>query len=442
MSMATPLTYQQIDEEVIRTLAPVTGRYRIALGISAFLAAMMFLAWLLQVMYGMGLTGLNVPVSWGCYIVDFVFWVGIGHAGTLISAFLYLFRVPWRTAVYRVAETMTVFAVMTAGLFPLIHLGRAWVFYWTMPIPNRAHLYPNFKSPLVWDVLAISTYLTISSLFWYLGLLPDLAAVRDNSHGVKRRFYRYLALGWHNRWEQWRHYTRAYLGFACLAAPLVLSVHTVVSFDFSMSVVPGWHSTIFPPFFVIGAIHSGLAMVLLLVIPGHRLLKLQKLIGMRHFEGLAQLLLFTTTFMAYSYGMELFMAWYTGDIFERSQFLYRMTGHYAWAFWGMILFNGVVPFALASRRIRTSQRWLLVISLLILIGMWLERFVIVVPSLAHDFLPNAWGIYKPQPIELVITVGSFGFFFTLFLACIRLLPAMAMSEMKEEDVHHRLEAAR
>jgi molybdopterin-containing oxidoreductase family membrane subunit len=327
---------------------------------------------------------------------------------------------------------MTVFAVMTAGLFPLIHLGRVWVVYFILPYPNTAHLWPNFRSPLVFDVVAITTYLTISVLFWYLGLIPDLAAVRDASSGRKRWVYGVLSVGWQGANDQWRHYLRAYACFAALATPLVISVHSVVSWDFAVGIVPGWHETIFPPYFVAGAIHSGLAMVLTLLIPLRSVLRLKAIIQPHHLEEVAKLIIVTGLIMLYAYAVEPFMAWYGGDLFERQSMILRATGPYAPYFWTMTTLNAVLPLALFRKRVRGNLAALFAIGLLINVGMWLERYVIIVGSLANDFMPSAWFTYRPSWVELSIAVGAGCFFLFMLLATLRVIPAVAVSESKPE----------
>jgi len=430
---------RDIDDQVIASLGKPTKGYLLALAACAFFVVIGLTAFLYQYFIGMGVTGLNVPVSWGVYITNFVFWVGIAHSGTLISAILYLFRTRWRSSVNRSAEAMTVIAVMTAGMFPLIHLGRVWVFYWILPYPNTMYLWPNFKSPLVWDVVAITTYFTVSALFFYVGMIPDLATVRDRSDGWRRKMYSMLSLGWSGKYDQWRHYARVYLALAALATPLVISVHSVVSWDFAMSVLPGWHTTIFAPYFVVGAIHSGLAMVITLLIPLRKILGLQRVITIRHFESMAQLMIFTGLIVAYAYATEAFMSWYSGDTFERQFAVWRAFGSYSPFFWIMVGFNVYVPMTFFSKRIRISIPWLLTVAILVNIGMWFERFVIIVTSLSHGFLPSSWGLYVPTVIELAITLMSFGFFFFLFLSFVKLFPSVAMFELKEQAIHHREE---
>ncbi len=396
--------------------------------------------WGYQICQGMGVVGINHPIGWGTYITSFVFWIGIGHAGTLISAILYLFRIRWRTAIYRSAEAMTVFAVMTAGLFPLIHLGRVWVFWFILPYPNQRHLWPNFKSPLVWDVVAVSTYLTISIIFWYAGMIPDLAAVRDSTEGRRHRIYRLLALGWSSEHDQWRHYLRGYMCLAALATPLVISVHSVVSWDFAMSLLPGWHSTIFAPYFVAGAIHSGLAMVILLLIPMRRFLKLEHIIRVSHLEQSALLMILTGSIVLYAYVVEAFVAWYSADPFESQYSIWRATGAMAPTYWSMVFFNGIAPLGFLFKRLRTSLVPLFIISLMVTVGMWLERFVIVVGSTAHDFMPTNWAVYRPTWVEMSIGIGSVCWFLFWFLLFAKHLPTVSIVESKEATISRELEA--
>jgi molybdopterin-containing oxidoreductase family membrane subunit len=391
--------------------------------------------WSRIIRFGMGETGLNRPVSWGVLITDFVFWVGIAHSGTLISAILFLFRARFRTAVYRVAEAMTVFAVMTAGLFPVIHLGRPWFGYWILPYPNERTLWINFRSPLVWDAFAISTYLVVSSLFLLSGLIPDAAALRDRSEGPRRRFYALFAMGWRGTDEEWRHHSRAYLFFAAFATPLVISVHSVVSWDFAVSVVPGWHSTLFPPYFVAGAILSGVAMVLTLLVPLRRALGIEELITQRHLDLLSRLVLLTSLIVTFSYSMEFVLALWRGPKVELETMLFRPLGHYAPLFWTMVFCNCLLPLSLFSARVRGSAAALLVIGLFVNVGMWLERFNIVVTSLSHNRIPFDWSTYRPALAEIGITIGSFGWFFTWFLIFLKVLPAVSIAELKEEAPH-------
>jgi molybdopterin-containing oxidoreductase family membrane subunit len=392
-------------------------------------------SWSRIIRFGMGETGLNRPVSWGVLITDFVFWVGIAHSGTLISAILFLFRARFRTAVYRVAEAMTVFAVATAGLFPIIHLGRPWFGYWILPYPNERSLWINFRSPLVWDAFAISTYLVVSSLFLVSGMIPDAAALRDATSGWRRRLYALVAMGWRGTDEEWRHHSRAYLFFAAFATPLVISVHSVVSWDFAVSVVPGWHSTLFPPYFVAGAILSGVAMVLTLLVPLRRALGIEELVTRKHLDMLSRLVLLTSLIVTFSYGMEFVLALWRGPRMELETLLFRAFGSYAPLFWTMVLCNCLLPLLLFSARVRNSALSLFFLGILVNVGMWLERFNIVVTSLSHNRIPFDWTTYRPSLVEIGITVGSFGWFFTWFLIFLKLLPAVSIAELKEEVGH-------
>ena len=442
----TQITYADVNEDILSSLErPKPAYYLLVLG---FFTALMIgvLSVALQVDVGMGLSGISHPVGWGVYITNFVFWIGIGHAGTLISAVFFLTRAPWRPAVYRAAEGMTVFAVMTAGLFPLIHVGRIWYAYWLIPYPNQRMLWVNFKSPLVWDVFAVSTYLTISITFFVIGLIPDLAALRDRATGLRKLIYSMLAFGWINSYQQWIHYTRGYLLLAALATPLVFSVHSIVSWDFAMSMIPGWHTTIFAPYFVAGAIFSGLAMVLTIVIPMRVVFGWEKYITEHVMQSMAKVILFTSIIVGYAYTSEFFIAWYSGNIFERGLFYFRPFGEpgsmlpfaeagsisFAQIAFGIMVFcNVVAPIPLWRYKIRTNVWALFIIAILINVGMWFERFNIVVSSLQRDFNPANWGTYWPTIVETGITMGSFGFFFTLFLLFTRAMPSLAIAEVKE-----------
>ena len=381
---------------------------------------------------GVGIWGINIPIAWGFAIVNFVWWIGIGHAGTLISAFLLLMRQAWRQSINRFAEAMTLFAVASAGMFPLLHMGRPWLFYWLMPYPDTMGTWPQFRSPLVWDVFAVSTYGTISLLFWFVGLLPDLATLRDRARNrLAQITYGILAMGWRGSARHWHRYEMAYLLLAGLATPLVVSVHTVVSFDFTIAVVPGWHSTIFPPYFVAGAIYSGFAMVLTLAIPLRQFYGLEDFITLRHLENMAKILLATGLIVAYGYVMETFMAFYSGSTYDRSMIMNRMTGPYAPIYWLLITCNIAIPLtALWSAKIRRNVAALFVISLIVQMGMWLERFVIVVTSLHRDFMPSAWGMYYPTIWDCATFAGSIGLFLTLFFLFIRFLPVISIFEMR------------
>ncbi|MCA8943811.1 MAG: polysulfide reductase NrfD [Planctomycetes bacterium] len=393
---------------------------------------------------GIGVWGNNNPAGWGWPIVNFVFWIGIGHAGTLISAILFLFRQKWRTSINRASEAMTIFAVMAAGIFPAIHVGRIWVIYWVFPIPNQMSLWPNFKSPLLWDVFAVSTYFTVSLLFWYVGLIPDIATFRDRAWKAGRKIashvYGVFAFGWHGSNRHWINYEKAYLILAGLSTPLVLSVHSIVSFDFAVSNLPGWHTTIFPPYFVAGAIFSGFGMVLTLMIPARKWLNLHHLITLNHLDNIAKILLLTGTLVGYAYGMEFFIAWYSGSEYEGFAFINRAFGPYWWAYWIMISCNVISPQFFWFRALRRNPTVLFIISIFVNIGMWFERFVITVTSLHRDFMPSSWDYFSPTIIDVMTYVGSFGLFFTFFLLFCRFLPVIALSEVKgvmpQANPHH------
>ena len=425
------LKYSDINREILRTLSPPGRLYYFLVGL--FLAGVIYGAscWAYQILTGMGVAGVTHPVMWGFYLVNFVFWVGIAHSGTLISAILFLLRARWRTPIARSAEAMTVFAVMIAGLFPFIHLGRVWIFYWILPYPNQRDLWPNFQSPLIFDMIAISTYLTVSALFWFTGLIPDLAAARDHSTGLRKKVYSFFSLGWAGTHDQWRHHGAAYLFFAALATPLVISVHSVVSWDFALSLVPGWHSTLFAPYFVAGAIHSGLAMVLTLLIPLRRIFRVENLITLRTLESIAKTIILTGLIVGYSYGVEYFMAWYSGNRVERDTFIWRAVGSYAPQFWVMVICNSIAPLAFFFKKVRTHTGLLFGVSLLVNIGMWMERFVIIVGSKAHDYNPYSWGLYSPTWVEISIMLGSFCLFFFLFFLFVKFLPSISITEVKE-----------
>ncbi|MDP6601779.1 MAG: polysulfide reductase NrfD, partial [Phycisphaerales bacterium] len=383
----------------------------LSLAISASLLAMLGILIGYLVFTGVGVWGNNNPVMWGYPIVNFVFWVGIGHAGTLISAILFLFRQRWRTAINRLAEAMTIFAVICAGLFPGIHVGRIWLAYWLFPIPNQMEMWPQFRSPLLWDVFAVGTYFTVSLLFWYLGMIPDLATLRDRAKTrVRQIAYGVFSLGWRGSMRHWHRYERAYLLLAALATPLVLSVHSVVSFDFAVAQLPGWHTTIFPPYFVAGAIFSGFAMVMTLAIPARELWGLKNFITPRHLENMCKIILLTGSMVGYAYSMEFFIAWYSGEIYEAFAFINRATGPYAWAYWIMVSCNVITPQIFWFRKARQSIWIMFFASLLVNVGMWFERFVIVVSSLANDFLPSSWGIFEPTWVDVLTFLGSFGLF--------------------------------
>jgi Ni/Fe-hydrogenase subunit HybB-like protein len=399
-------------------------------------ASLAYLIW-----EGVGVWGLNNPVGWGFAIVNFVFWVGIGHAGTLISAILFLFRQDWRTAINRFAEAMTIFAVICALVFPGVHIGRVWLAYYLFPLPNSMAMWPNFRSPLLWDVFAVSTYFTVSLLFWYVGLVPDIATLRDRSKTKCRKiFYGILAIGWRGANRHWQHYERAYLLLAALATPLVLSVHSIVSFDFAISQLPGWHTTIFPPYFVAGAIFSGFAMVVTLMILARVLFGLKHIMTLHHLENMNKIILATGMMVGYAYGMEFFMAWYSGYEYEAFAFINRATGPYAWAYWIMVSCNVISPQLFWFKKCRTSIPIMFTVCIFVNIGMWFERFVITVTSLHRDFLPSSWGYYSPSWVDITTLIGSFGLFFTLFLLFLKFFPMVAMAEVKmilpEADPHH------
>jgi molybdopterin-containing oxidoreductase family membrane subunit len=390
---------------------------------------------------GVGIWGVNIPVGWGFAIVNFVWWIGIGHAGTLISAILLLLHQKWRQSINRFAEAMTLFAVACAGVFPILHLGRPWLAYWLIPYPNTMTVWPQFRSPLIWDVFAVTTYLTVSLVFWYVGLVPDLATLRDRARSkVGRLVYGIGALGWRGSARHWARYEVAYLLLAGLATPLVVSVHTVVSFDFAIAIVPGWHTTIFPPYFVAGAIYSGFAMVLTLAIPLRAVYGLQDFVTMRHLENMAKVMLATGLIVAYGYMIEAFMSFYSADTFERYMTLNRMLGPYRGAYWVLILTNVIIPQSLWFKRVRTNVLALFVVALVVNTGMWLERFVIVITSLHRDFDPSSWGMYYPTVWDWATFLGTIGLFATLLFLFIRLLPMISIFEMRgllpEAEVGH------
>ena len=391
---------------------------------------------------GVGIWGVNIPIRWGFAIVNFVWWIGIGHAGTLISAILLLLRQSWRNSINRFAEAMTLFAVACAGMFPVLHMGRPWLAYWLFPYPNTMNYWPQFRSPLVWDVFAVSTYATTSALFWFVGLIPDLATLRDRAtNPLVRKIYALLAMGWRGSARHWSRYETAYLLLAGLATPLVLSVHTVVSFDFSIAIVPGWHTTIFPPYFVAGAIYSGFAMVLVLAIPIRKFYGVSDFITARHLENSAMVMLATGLIVAYGYVMEAFMNWYGGNTYENYLRWNRFHGPYAFWYLALLFCNIVLPQILWFRKVRTNPIWLFLVSLDVLVGMWLERFVIVVVSLQRDFLNSSWGMYYPTRWDWAVFIGTLGFFAASMFLFIRVLPMISIFEMRtllpEAEVKHQ-----
>jgi Ni/Fe-hydrogenase subunit HybB-like protein len=399
--------------------------------ISFLLATMLMVSLAYLVLRGIGIWGNNVPVGWAFDITNFVWWIGIGHAGTLISAILLLLRQEWRTSINRFAEAMTLFAVACAFIFPLFHTGRPWLAYWMLPYPNTMQVWPQFRSPLIWDVFAVSTYATVSALFWFVGLIPDLATLRDRSTSRPGRvIYGILAMGWRGSARHWHRYETAYLLLAGLATPLVVSVHTVVSFDFAVSQLPGWHAPIFPPYFVAGAIYSGFAMVMSLAIPLRWAYSLEDFITMRHLQNMAKVMLATGLIVAYGYLMEAFMAWYSANLYERAMMWNRMTGPYAPVYWSLILTNVLIPQLLWLRRVRSNIPMLFVLSIVVNIGMWLERFVIIVTSLHRDFLVSSWGMFYPTFWDFSTFIGTIGLFLTLLFLFIRFLPMISIFEMR------------
>lgn len=409
-----------------------------AMASSGFLLLLIAITYLL--FEGTGIWGITNPVGWGLAIVNFVFWVGIGHAGTLISAILFLFRQKWRTSINRFAEAMTIFAVICALLFPGIHVGRMWATYWFAPVPNQMGMWPNFRSPLLWDFFAVGTYFTVSLIFWYVGLIPDLASLRDRAKTrVRQVVLGFLSLGWRGGNKQWKHYEMAYLILAGISTPLVLSVHSIVSTDFATSIIPGWHTTIFPPYFVAGAIFSGFAMVMTLAIVARKAYKLENIITLYHLENMNKIMLLTGMMVGYAYSCEFFIAWYSGNMYERFAFINRAFGPYWWSYFSMIFCNVVVPQIFWSKKLRRNITVMFIASIFINIGMWFERFVIIV-TLSRDYLPSSWDYYSPTMWDWFTFLGSFGLFFTLFLLFLRFVPMIAMAEVKgvlpQADPHH------
>ncbi len=405
-----------------------------ALGMAGVMATGM----IITILFGVGVWGNNQPNGWGFDIINFVWWIGIGHAGTLISAILLLLHQNWRTSINRFAEAMTLFAVVQAGMYPLLHVGRHQYAYWMFPLPNSMELWPNFRSPLMWDVFAISTYLTVSAVFWYVGLVPDLATLRDRSTSrMAKVLFGMAALGWRGSALHWRRYMQVYLLLAGLSTPLVLSVHTIVSFDFAVGIVPGWHSTIFPPYFVAGAVFAGFAMTILLSVPLRAVCNLRDVITMRHLENMGKVMLATGLIVFYGYIMEVFFGAYSSNKYELYMtFNNRMFGPYAWSYWMLIVCNGIIPQVLWMKKCRTSIPCLVAVSISVSIGMWLERFVIIVTSLSFDFMPSSWALYHPTHIDWMIYLGTMGFFTLLFLLFCRILPVISIAEMREL-IHHQ-----
>ncbi len=426
------LSFAQIEEMVARPLdTKPDKKFYIALSISG--SALLFgaICLALSFYYGVGLWGNNQPVGWGFPIVNFVFWVGIGHAGTLISAILFLLRQKWRNGIARFAEAMTIFAVICAALFPAIHVGRPWLGGYLFPYPNQHNLWINFNSPLIWDVFAVSTYFTVSLVFWYVGLIPDFATLRDRTVSkIKKVIYSIFSLGWRHSNRHWQHYEKAYVILAGFATPLVLSVHTIVSFDFAVSILPGWHSTIFPPYFVAGAIFSGFAMVVTVLVVVRKIFNLENLITMDHLEKMNKVIIATSMMVGYSYAMEFFISWYSGVQVEQFIFINRAFGPYAWSYWVMVSCNVLFPQLFWFKKIRRSVPAMMVIVILVNVGMWFERFVIVVTSLHRDFLPSSWGMFIPTIYDAGILIGSFGLFFTLVILFTKALPVVSIAEIK------------
>ncbi|HVG08618.1 MAG TPA: NrfD/PsrC family molybdoenzyme membrane anchor subunit [Thermoanaerobaculia bacterium] len=425
----TPGTVTDKISSVVLRRTPKWWYVGFGISFSILMVFLVSVSWLL--VKGIGVWGVNQPVGWGFAIVNFVWWIGIGHAGTLISAILLLLRQEWRTSINRFAEAMTLFAVACAGMYPVLHLGRPWLAYWLFPYPNTMGMWPQFRSPLIWDVFAVSTYATVSALFWYVGLIPDLATLRDRTRNrVMRVAYGFGAMGWRGSAAHWHNYETAYLLLAGLATPLVVSVHTVVSFDFAVGVIPGWHATIFPPYFVAGAIYAGFAMVLTLAIPLRAAFHLEDFITTRHLQNMAKVMLATGLIVVYGYMTELFFGWYSGNLYERFMLMNRATGPYKWHWFALLFCNAVVPQLLWLRRFRTSPLWLFLIAIVVSVGMWLERFIIVITSLHRDFLPSSWGLYEGTFWDWGTFIGTIGLFLSLIFLFIRFLPMISIFEMR------------
>lgn len=425
-------SFRSIDDAISSPLESLPDKkFYGALAITLTMLGIGLVCWGYSFYYGTGMWGNNNPVGWGFPIVNFVFWVGIGHAGTLISAILFLFRQRWRTGIARFAEGMTIFAVITAGMFPLFHVGRPWLAHWLLPYPNQNHLWVNFTSPLLWDVFAVSTYFTVSLVFWYVGLVPDFATLRDRTKNkIKKIIYSIFSLGWRFSNRHWQHYEMVYLILAGFATPLVLSVHTIVSFDFAVSILPGWHTTIFPPYFVAGAVFSGFAMVQNVLIFIRKIFNYGHIITMDTLEKMNKIILLTGTMVGYAYAMEFFIAWYSGNQAEQFAFINRAFGPYVWAYWIMVSCNVIFPQLFWIKKIRRTIPLMFVIAVLVNVGMWFERFVITVTSLSRDFLPSSWAYFKPTLVDMGILLGSFGLFFTLLLLFTKTLPVVSLAEVK------------
>jgi Ni/Fe-hydrogenase subunit HybB-like protein len=430
MSAAPRLSYDLVDDHILKVMRRPRLSYFAAVGALAAIVAAGVAAFIYQVYAGMGVSGMGQPVMWAFYVNTFVFWVGIGHSGTLISAVLYLFRSRWRPSIYRAAETMTVFAVSIAGLFPIVHLGRPWFFYWLFFYPNERVLQPDFHSPLVWDAFAIATYFTVSCIFLYVGAIPDFATIASSSRGIRSKVYRALSLGWKGGQRQWRHFSTAYLLMAGFATPLVISVHSVVSFDFAMGQQPGWHDTIFAPYFVASAIYSGLGMLLMLLPIIRRVGHLEDEITTWHFNQLGKLALLMAMVISYAYLSESFMAWYSNDPFERDTFNIRYWGPYSALFWLMCWSNCIMPLSLFWKRLRTNLKFMFVMGFFAFVGIWLDHFVIIAGSLTTNFMPTQWGFYAPRWPELVMEAASLAMFFMLYLIAYKTEPIVSMTELK------------
>lgn len=437
---------REVDDVIIKPLeSKPDKKFYIAIAITVTMLMMGIIGLGVSFYYGVGMWGNNVPVGWGFPIVNFVFWVGIGHAGTLISAILFLFRQKWRTGIARFAEGMTIFAVMTAGIFPLIHIGRPWLFGYLIPQVNQHGVWVNFTSPLIWDVFAVTTYLTVSFVFWYVGLVPDFATLRDRTKGkVKKVIYSIFSLGWRHSNRHWQHYEMVYLVLAGFATPLVLSVHTIVSFDFAVAILPGWHTTIFPPYFVAGAVFSGFAMVQNVLIFIRKIFNYEHIITLNTLDKMNKVILTTGMMVGYAYIMEVFFAWYSGNQFEMFMMVNRALGPYAWSYWLIVTCNLVIPQLFWVKKIRRNIPVMFIIAVFVNIGMWFERFVITVTSLHRDFLPSSWDMFIPTVTDFAILIGSFGFFFTFLLLFTKALPVVSISEVKavidgSQPSHHEEE---
>ncbi|MGE3608314.1 MAG: NrfD/PsrC family molybdoenzyme membrane anchor subunit [Bacteriovoracaceae bacterium] len=425
--------YTEVSDDVLGPIERPPGKlWKIGITISSLVLLMGIFVVGYQLKTGIGTWGLNKTIGWSWDITNFVFWVGIGHAGTLISAILFLLRQKWRTSINRAAEAMTIFAVMCAGVYPIIHMGRPWLAYWVFPYPNTRSLWLNFRSPLLWDVFAISTYFLVSAVFWYIGLIPDIANMRDRATegSLKKKIYTFFSLGWNGSHRTWHRYEMLCMILAGLATPLVVSVHTIVSMDFATSVIPGWHTTIFPPYFVAGAVFSGFAMVLTLLIILRKVMNFEHFITMGHIEAMCKVIICTGMIVGLAYGTEFFIAWYSGNQYERFVFLNRAFGPYAWAYWSMVTCNVVIPQIFWFKKIRNNLVIVFIVSIFVNIGMWFERFVIITTSLHRDFLPSSWAMFSPTWVEICTFIGSFGLFFTMFFLFVRFLPAVAISEVK------------